>query len=408
MTYRNERDRLYRRWHTGEEPGQRDDPGAQLAAQQAIGEQVVALEREITAVWHKLLVRNAAYAQNADLWQMRTEPIQPHLPQDTALLEFFTVRDQLLVFVVSQNGVEAVALDTNLKKIQQLLQLLWLNLRSFRSVPHSSLTRTEALTHNAQGILQKLYQLLLAPVRFQLDAYKKLMIVPHGALHYLPYHALFDGTDYLLQQFEVSYLPAASVLHYCQTNNALDGGLLAIGYSGNGQVPQTVAEAKTIAEAWSGHVLVEEEATLENLQEQAGNYKILHLATHGEFRPDNPLFSGLALANGWLTTLDIFNLRLRASLVTLSACETGRSLVGGGDELLGLMRAFLAAGASSLVSTYWAVEDKTTAVLMSSFYQALAENASKGAALRQAQLAHIDQHPYFWAPFFLVGDTGLL
>ena len=79
-------------------------------------------------------------------------------------------------------------------------------------------------------------------------------------------------------------------------------------------------------------------------------YRVLHLATHADFRPDNPLFSGLALADGWLTTLDIFNLRLDASLVTLSACQTGRSVIGGGDELLGLMRSFLAAGAASLVT----------------------------------------------------------
>jgi CHAT domain-containing protein len=101
-------------------------------------------------------------------------------------------------------------------------------------------------------------------------------------------------------------------------------------------------------------------------------------------------------------------MRLKASLVTLSACQTGRSVVGGGDELLGLLRAFLAAGASSLVSTFWAVEDQTTAALMQDFYQALADGSDKGAALRQAQLNHLDKHPYFWSPFFLVGDTGPL
>jgi CHAT domain-containing protein/tetratricopeptide (TPR) repeat protein len=408
LAYRHERDRLYRRWHTSEEPGQRDDPEAQLAAQQAIGEHIVELEEQITAVWHKLLVRNAAYAQNADLWQMHMEPIQPYLSRDTVLLEYFSIRNQLCVFVVTMDTIEAVQLETDLKQVQQLLQLFWLNLRTFRSVPQSSPSRTESLTRNAQGVLNKLYQLLLAPVRAQLENYGKLIVVPHGSLHYLPYHALFDGSDYLLQQFEMSYLPAAGVLRYCQTDHVMDGGLLAMGYSGGGQIPQTVTEAQAIAQSWNGHILVEEEATLENLKEQAGQYKILHLATHGEFRADNPLFSGLALADGWLTTLDIFNLRLKASLVTLSACQTGRSLVGGGDELLGLMRAFLAAGTSSLISTFWAVEDQTTAVLMSSFYKALAENATKGAALREAQLQHIHQHPYFWAPFFLVGDTGLL
>ena len=142
------------------------------------------------------------------------------------------------------------------------------------------------------------------------------------------------------------------------------------------------------------------------------------LAAHGSFRADNPLFSGLALADGWLTTLDIFNLRLHASLVTLSACETGRSVVAGGDELLGLMRAFLYAGATSLVLSQWVVDDRSTARLMERFYTHLANGQSKGAALRLAQLAFLGEgssevvfpaaysHPYFWAPFFLVGDSG--
>ena len=99
---------------------------------------------------------------------------------------------------------------------------------------------------------------------------------------------------------------------------------------------------------------------------------MLHLATHGDFRADNPLFSGLALADGSLTTLDCFNLRLRASLVTLSGCQTGRSVVSGGDELLGLTRALLSAGAASLVLSLWAVEDISTARLMEAFYRNLA------------------------------------
>ncbi|MBN2004702.1 MAG: CHAT domain-containing protein [Anaerolineae bacterium] len=141
-------------------------------------------------------------------------------------------------------------------------------------------------------------------------------------------------------------------------------------------------------------------------------------ASHGEFRADNPLFSSIALADGWLTTLDIFNLRLSASLVTLSGCQTGRSVIGGGDELLGLMRAFLYAGAASLVISLWSIEDRSTAQLTKAFYRHLVNGQTKAAALRQAQLQFLqpdDQnghaifhHPYFWAPFCLVGDPGLL
>ena len=151
--------------------------------------------------------------------------------------------------------------------------------------------------------------------------------------------------------------------------------------------------------------------------------RVIHLATHGDFRADNPLFSGLLMGDGWLTTLDIFNLRLQASLVTLSGCQTGRTVVGGGDELAGLMRAFLSGGAASLVLSLWAVEDQATAQLMEHFYRQLTTGATKGAALRAAQLHFIQRsgadqaahpahamlaHPYYWAPFFLVGDAGPL
>jgi CHAT domain-containing protein len=158
---------------------------------------------------------------------------------------------------------------------------------------------------------------------------------------------------------------------------------------------------------------------VDHIRELAAECRILHVAAHGDFRPDNPLFSGLALADGWLTTLDIFNLQLNASLVTLSACQTGRSVVSAGDELLGLMRAFLSAGAASLALSLWAVEDRSTAQLMKTFYQCMLAGQTKAAALRQAQLQFIRAshtaagpapytHPYYWAPFFLVGDAGNL
>ena len=185
-------------------------------------------------------------------------------------------------------------------------------------------------------------------------------------------------------------------------------------------MPFAAQEARSIADAFHGEALIEDLATSRRLTELAPTYRTIHLAAHGDFRPDNPLFSGLALEDGWLTTFDIFNLRLNASLVTLSACQTGRNVNSGGDELLGLMRAFLYAGAASLVLSLWPVEDRSTARLMEAFYAGLADGRSKAAALRQAQLQFIHQqagkehlselyaHPYFWAPFFLVGDGGPL
>jgi CHAT domain-containing protein len=139
------------------------------------------------------------------------------------------------------------------------------------------------------------------------------------------------------------------------------------------------------------------------------------VAAHGDFNAANPLFSGLYLEDGLLTTLDIFNMHLDASLVTLSACETGRTVVSGGDELFGLTRAFMTAGAASLILTFWPVEDRSTTTVMKVFYDNLLAGQDKIAALQNAQLSLMastgsehSMHPYFWAPFFLIGDSGAL
>ncbi len=420
-----ERDHLYRRWQSGDGFGQRGQtepldgqPGAGADGPGGVQRRILSIEKQITDLWHTLLIRSADYAQEAALWQVRSEPVQPYLPAGSLLLEYFSVRDRLVVFLVSAGDLRAVALPANLSQVQRLVQLAWLNLRSMQA---SAPERQAALIANFQGVLSKLYALLIEPVAGDLAGYTRLTVVPHGPLHYLPFQCLYGGGHYLVENYEINYLPGASLQRYLSDRRPVQGPLSALGNSYQGSLPFTLQEANAIADVWreqcgpdQSRVLLEENATLENLRSMASDSRILHLATHGDFRPDNPLFSGLALADGWLTTLEIFNLRLKASLVTLSACQTGRSVIGGGEELLGLMRAMLAAGAASLLSTLWAVDDRSTAELMTCFYRRLAAGESKGAALRQAQLemlqgglgAGLNCHPYYWAPFYLVGDSG--
>jgi len=423
---RTERDRLYRRWETnqglavrGWAPGTGSQQGDETSH---VRQDVLALEKRIEELWHTLLIRNADYARDASLWQVRTEPIQPFLSPETMLLEYFIARGRLVAFTVTAQEVRAQRLSVDLARVQRLVQLLWLNLRAVPMLdPSRDSSRATSLSANARGILGQLYEGLVAPLRDQLAAYPQLTIVPHGPLHYLPFHALYDGQSYLLEQHTISYLPVASLLSYRPGTPPAEGEAFAFGHSYGGALPHAVQEAQSIAAILNGQAVLEDRATVARFEEMAPNSHILHLATHGDFRPDTPLFSGLALSDGWLTTLDIFNLSLRASLVTLSACQTGRNVVGGGDELLGLMRAFLYAGAASLVLSQWAVEDRSTARLMETFYHKLAEGWTKGAALQHAQLQFIEEqsaeqdalsasytHPYFWAPFFLVGDTGTL
>jgi CHAT domain-containing protein len=415
MRLRSERDRLYRRWEGDKELKMKGWP-ATNGNRQLAQHEVLALEKRIEDLWHRLLIRNADYARDAALWQVRTEPVQPYLSADTLLLEYFTVHGELAAFLITTDTAQAVRLSVDLARVRHLLQLLWLNLRA---TSRSDPSRITSLTKNAQGLLQHLYTALLSPLADTLTLYPKLIIVPHGPLHYLPFHALHDGETFLLEHHEIAYLPGASFSRYVTEARSSPSGFFALGHSYGGMLPYAVQEAQSIAALLGGRAVVEQEATLARLLEGSQDCRILHVAAHGDFRPDNPLFSGLALADGWLTTLDIFNLRLQASLVTLSACRTGQSVVGGGDELLGLMRAFLYAGAASLVLSQWAVEDRSTAQIMETFYEKLAQGSTKGAALRYAQLQFIRgagtdlegewwAHPYFWAPFFLVGDTGSL
>lgn len=411
ISLRRQRDQVYWRWQGQEGLSQET---ATDSRPRQIEHEVLALEKRITRLWHKLLVRNADYARDADLWHVAVEPVQPHLDEHTLLLEFFFARDQLVAFLVTRDSLHGHQLATTASQVHRLLNLLHLNLNA---VPRSQPAHIPQLTANARGLLQQLYEALIKPLEPMLGKPEHLLIVPHGLLHYLPFHALHDKKQYLIQKWEISYLPGASLWRHCRERRTEAQGLVVCGHSLGGRLPHAVLEAKAIHDIFGGQLLLEEAASPQRLQEDASSYRVVHVAAHGDFRPDNPLFSGLVLAGGWLTTLDIFGLRLNSSLVTLSACQTGRSTIGGGDELLGLMRAFLYAGSASLVATQWMVEDESTALLMQHFYRRLAAGWGKGRALRDAQLqfletkttAHpITAHPYYWAPFFLVGDNGPL
>jgi CHAT domain-containing protein len=145
---------------------------------------------------------------------------------------------------------------------------------------------------------------------------------------------------------------------------------------------------------------------LEAFNNLAPNCDILHFACHGQFRADNPMFSSLKLHDGWLTAADVMQLNLKDALVTLSACESGRGTVLLGDEVIGLPRAFLGAGAASVVVSLWLVQDETTVTLMTHWYRQLRERMGRSAALRAAQqaLRETYPHPYYWAPFVLIGQ----
>ncbi len=410
MHLRRERERILLRWETGEEA--RAGKDAQKAQYQ-----IWKIERQITKRWHQLLLHNADYARDAALWQVRTESPQPWLDGETLLVEYFLARGQIIVFLIDKNRIETRKLKIAPAQVARWLNMLALN---NRSLPWAPPERQHQLARNARGILARLHQAIIAPFLARLNRYPRLIIIPHGALHYLPFHALFDGERYLLETHEVSYLPASSLMQFIARDRSHDGRTVAFGYSGHGYFPQAPEEARRVATIMRGRAWVEEEATLHRVKEETPTARAVHFAAHGAFRADNPLFSGILLADGWLTALDIFNLRFEASLITLSACETGQHRVGGGDELLGLTRSFLYAGAASLLLSYWQIPDAIAFAFIDDFYQRLVAGKRKAQALREAQLALMRlgqegdsatshyQHPFIWAPYFLMGSPDAL
>ncbi|MGB1249046.1 MAG: CHAT domain-containing protein [Candidatus Promineifilaceae bacterium] len=407
LALRKKRDQLYRQL------GSRDDLRlstivSTTPALAGVQQQIQQYEAQITALWHQLLIRNADYTRESALWQVQTQ--RPQLDADTLLIEYFTLQDRFVVFLVSAETVDVIQLEVTSKMVERWLQFFKINCQ--RAVPNRHSPKLyRALTAQAVQFLQNLYSQLIAPIRSRLTHYPNLIIVPHDMLHHVPFHALHDGTCFLHEAHVVSYLPSATLFTPARRRSSI-GRFVAFGYSNADQLPHTVQEAKKLAVMMEGVAFTEADATLERVRKVAEEVDILHLATHGEFNAKNTLFSGLLLHDGQLVTLDVFGLNLNADLVTLSACQTGQAAVSQGNELLGLMRGFLSAGAASLLLTHWSVEDESTEKLMMGFYRYIRAGMSKAAALQKIQREWANgavptlEHPYFWASFFLVGNTG--
>ncbi|NJM06162.1 CHAT domain-containing protein [Candidatus Gracilibacteria bacterium] len=319
--------------------------------------------------------------------------LQRALGTETALVEYYSLNDELFAFIVTADGVHLARQLASQHEIDTLTERLRFQTDALRRGIGRNLEHMPALLRRTQHYLARLYDALLRPLE-DLVGTRRLMIVPHRALHYVPFHALFDGSSYVIQRQEVCTIPSAAVLLHClQRPLAGHAHPLFLGVP-DARAPRVRDEIQAIAPLWPERtVLLDGEATLAALEQLAPSASVVHLACHGHFRSDSPLFSSLRLADGWLTTRDAYGLDLNCDLVVLSACETGVGALAPGDELIGLARGFFAAGAPSLLVSLWTVDDTTTAELMYTFYQLLRAGERPAAALRQAQCALLQQHP---------------
>jgi len=343
--------------------------------------------------------------------------VRQALAPDEALLEYLVGDSTSVVFVETEDTAAVVDLGVTRHDLAKLVDF-----------SRGVLVRPGPSSAPAvwQSALRRLYQDLIEPVETAglLRGKQALRIVPHAELYYLPFAALLgpSGPDaYLVQRYRLTYAPSASVWLRLRRSRAPSsgGGVLALAPRPMA-LPGSAAEVAAIGRAFGtrAKVLLGAKATKQALREAAAGKDIIHFATYGVLNKDNPLFSYVELMpggeeDGRLEVHDVFGLPLRARLIVLSACQTGLASgaladVPAGDDWVGLVQAFLTAGASTVLATLWPVQDRSTAQIMSQLYDGLAAGETTAAALAQAQRTALGRretaHPFFWAGFTLSGD----
>jgi CHAT domain-containing protein len=331
--------------------------------------------------------------------------LRAELRDTDALVEYTTLDDELLAFVVTRERIHVERGLGSVAEINQRLHALRFQIDTLRFGAQSVRRHLPSLTEKIKRHLNLLYRQLIGPLAPSLQD-RNLIIIPQGGLHYLPFHALHDGDQYLIERCEISYAPSAAIFQHClRIGEHRSDRALLMGVSDE-QTPRIHDEIRSISGIFGNTTaFVDEAATADALRLHSTAADVVHLACHGQFRSDNPLFSALLLANGWFTVRDAYSLRLDNALVTLSACETGANVVAPGDELIGLARGFFSAGARSVLLSLWMVDDEATNRMMVDFYREMKAGSSLSTSLRAAQLRMLEEmpHPFFWSPFVLVG-----
>jgi CHAT domain-containing protein len=324
-------------------------------------------------------------------------------PEGGALVAYHVTPARTFAWVVRRGGITPVAIDVDRGTL------------AGEVTPFNAAIRSRGADVPARAAA--LHDRLIRPLG--LAAGEPVVVVPHDVLHYLPFQALRGPGGWLVEERAVSYAPSASVLARLLGRPPRERArVLALGNPDLGSarlaLPGAEREAETIRTLYgNAEVYLQKDATKERLLARAPDTQIVHVGAHAEVDEVDPLFSVIRLARserlpGELEAHEIYRVNLeRSAIVTLSACETGLGRVTRGDEPWGFTRPVLSAGAPAMLVTLWEVEDAATARTMARFYRELAGAATRDA-LRAAQREVLADartaHPFFWAPFVLVGD----
>jgi CHAT domain-containing protein/tetratricopeptide (TPR) repeat protein len=331
------------------------------------------------------------------------EELQKNLNGAT-LIEFFASENQISAFVVTSENFIVHENIADLSEVESEIKRFLFQIKTGRFIEKLDAVSRKIAESRLRAHARKLYDLLLKPLELKTP---RLAFVPFGQLHYLPFQSLHDGETFLVERYEITTAPSANILQAALNKKPVNTeSALLVGVADKYN-PAVKTEIERLGGLFPNAVrLIDKTATLGNISKNCAAAGVVHLACHGKFRPDNPMFSALELYRENLTVRDIRRLNLNGKLVVLSACETGLNRIESGEELFGLTRGFLSAGANSLVMSLWTVDDDSTLFTMSEFYANLQAGENSAKALRRAQIELLQKktHPYFWSAFFVCGQ----
>jgi CHAT domain-containing protein len=381
-------------------------PDQKRLAEEIYSKELTAAERDYENFLDDISSSETTYAAVRALKVPSGDEVRQQLRSNTALIEYVLSEQELMVFVITAEGLHAKAIPVRSVDIQSRVETL-------RDLMLRNATNEWRLPAAA------LYQSLIAPIESEnwLQGKKHLYVIPHSILHYVPFAALLNKNRPLINDYVIGYLPAAAALVQENKANLARNSILAMAPA-NSQLQYTQVESESVSNFFPRQhtLLLGARATESSFKKLANQFEFIHLATHGYFNKTNPLLSGLtlesdAIDDGRLEVHEIMGLRLKAKLVTLSACDTAVasgyfSDLPPGDDLVGLTRAFLSTGATSVAASLWAINDRSAVNFMNRFYRQL-QQEDKATALADAQrqmlLRGKYRHPYYWAAFVMVG-----
>ncbi|WP_250530096.1 CHAT domain-containing protein [Caballeronia sp. ATUFL_F1_KS4A] len=359
------------------------------------------------------VVRNRL-ATNVDETQLNgralsLDDVTSALNPGEAIVEYHGLPDKLIAWVVRRDGIQGFTLPVPRKDMT-------LAVGDFRTSIIRG--RPQALTYGA-----KLDALLIQPLGLRPN--ERIVIVPNGSLHYMPFQALRNAQGFLIQRHALALAPSASIaVQLVRRQQRIASNLVAFGnprISPEFDLPGAEAEVRAIGPLFAQReTFLQGDVTRKTFSDNAPEGRIVHVATHAQADTIDPLHSRVLLAPAKqpadgpdpMLAQDIYNLKFDSvALVTLSACETALGRIERGDEIMGFTRAFFYAGASALLVSMWPVSDESTALTMRTFYGALTKGEEAIDAMRDAQLAVLADgkfaHPFYWAPFDLMGNWRL-